>query len=184
IRRFDRALLPALVGRLKVLGGMNIAERRVPQDGRCSFAVDEHLQVDLRLSVIPTIHGEGVVIRLLDTRFGLRELGGLGLSRATDDRLRELLCRSQGLFLVTGPTGSGKTTTLYAALNEVRKQPLNILTVEDPVEYHIDGVSQVQVNRAAGLSFARALRNFLRHDPDVVMVGEIRDQETAEIAVE
>jgi type II secretory ATPase GspE/PulE/Tfp pilus assembly ATPase PilB-like protein len=184
VREFDRALMPALVGRLKVLGGMNIAERRVPQDGRCSFALDDKVSVDLRLSVVPTIHGEGTVIRLLDTRVGLRELGGLGLSESTDIRLRELLSRSQGLFLATGPTGSGKTTTLYAALNEVRKLPVNILTVEDPVEYHIDGVQQVQVNRAAGLSFARALRNFLRHDPDVVMVGEIRDNETAEIAVE
>lgn len=184
VREFDRALMPALVGRLKVLGGMNIAERRIPQDGRCSFTIDDKLAVDLRLSVVPTIHGESTVIRLLDTRFGLRELDGLGLSHATDQRLRDLLSRSQGLFLATGPTGSGKTTTLYAALNEVRKLPVNILTVEDPVEYHIDGVQQVQVNRAAGLGFARALRNFLRHDPDVVMVGEIRDNETAEIAVE
>ncbi len=184
IRQFDRALMPALIGRLKVIGGMNIAEHRIPQDGRCSFVIDDGRAVDLRLSIVPTIHGESLVVRLLDTQFGLRDLDGLGLDAATDRRLRELLSHSQGLFLVTGPTGSGKSTTLYAALLEVRQKPVNVLTVEDPVEYHIDGVQQVQVNRAAGLNFARALRNFLRHDPDVVMVGEIRDHETAEIAVE
>ena len=184
VRRFDRALMPALIGRLKVIGGMNIAEHRIPQDGRCSFVIEDGRAVDLRLSIVPTIHGESLVVRLLDTQFGLRDLAGLGLDAATDRRLRELLSHAQGLFLVTGPTGSGKSTTLYAALLEVRQQAVNVLTVEDPVEYHIDGVQQVQVNRAAGLTFARALRNFLRHDPDVVMVGEIRDHETAEIAVE
>lgn len=183
IRRFLPALLPAFVSRIKVIGGMNLAEHRVPQDGRAS-ATSGDMTVDLRISIIPTIHGEAVVIRILNTAFGLRSVAEIGFGPRDEQLFRDILARSQGMLLVTGPTGSGKSTTLYAAILECRKQNVNIITVEDPVEAKIDGILQVQINRAAGLSFARTLRNILRHDPDVVMVGEIRDQETAEIAVE
>lgn len=183
IRRFLPALLPAFVSRIKVIGGMNLAEHRVPQDGRAS-ATSGDMTVDLRISIIPTIHGEAVVIRILNAAFGLRSIAEIGFGPRDGQLFRDILARSQGMLLVTGPTGSGKSTTLYAAVLECRKQNVNIITVEDPVEARIDGILQVQINRAAGLSFARTLRNILRHDPDVVMVGEIRDQETAEIAVE
>lgn len=183
IRRFLRPLLPAIVSRIKVLGGMNLAEHRVPQDGRASASAGE-MDVDLRVSVIPTIHGEAVVIRILNTAFGLRSVADIGFGPRDEQLFRDVLMRGQGMLLVTGPTGSGKSTTLYAAVLECRKQNVNIITVEDPVEAKIEDVLQVQINRAAGLTFARTLRNILRHDPDVVMVGEIRDQETAEIAVE
>jgi type II secretory ATPase GspE/PulE/Tfp pilus assembly ATPase PilB-like protein len=183
VRRFLPALLPAFVSRIKVIGGMNLAEHRVPQDGRAS-ATSGDMTVDLRISVIPTIHGEAVVIRILNAAFGLRSIAEIGFGTRDEQLFRDILGRSQGMLLVTGPTGSGKSTTLYAAVLECRKQNVNIITVEDPVEAKIEGILQVQINRAAGLSFARTLRNILRHDPDVVMVGEIRDQETAEIAVE
>lgn len=162
---------------------MNLAEHRVPQDGRAS-ATSGNMEVDLRISVIPTIHGEAVVIRILNTAFGLRSVAEIGFGPRDEQLFRDCLQRGQGMLLVTGPTGSGKSTTLYAAVLECRKQNVNIITVEDPVEAKIEDVLQVQVNRAAGLTFARTLRNILRHDPDVVMVGEIRDQETAEIAIE
>lgn len=183
VRRYLRALLPAIVSRIKVFGGMNLAEHRVPQDGRASARV-EGMDVDLRFSVIPSIHGEAVVIRILNAAFGLRSVSEIGFAPRDEQLFRDVLTTSQGLLLVTGPTGSGKSTTLYAALLECRKQNVNIITVEDPVESKIEDVLQVQINRTAGLTFARTLRNILRHDPDVVMVGEIRDQETAEIAVE
>ncbi len=183
IRRFMRPLLPAIVSRIKVVGGMNLAEHRVPQDGRAS-ATSGTMEVDLRISVIPTIHGEAVVIRILNTAFGLRSVAEIGFGPRDEQLFRDCLDRGQGMLLVTGPTGSGKSTTLYAAVLECRKQNVNIITVEDPVEAKIEDVLQVQINRAAGLTFARTLRNILRHDPDVVMVGEIRDQETAEIAIE
>jgi type IV pilus assembly protein PilB len=183
IRRFLHALLPAIVSRIKVIGGMNLAEHRVPQDGRAS-ATSGNMDVDLRISIIPTIHGEAVVIRILNTAFGLRSVAEIGFGPRDEQLFRDCLERGQGMLLVTGPTGSGKSTTLYAAVLECRKQNVNIITVEDPVEAKIEDVLQVQINRAAGLTFARTLRNILRHDPDVVMVGEIRDQETAEIAVE
>lgn len=183
VRRFLRILLPAIVSRIKVIGGMNLAEHRVPQDGRAS-AKSGTMNVDLRISVIPTIHGEAVVIRILNTAFGLRSVAEIGFATRDEERFRDCLQRGQGMVLVTGPTGSGKSTTLYAAVLECRKQNVNIITVEDPVEAKIDDVLQVQINRAAGLTFSRTLRNILRHDPDVVMIGEIRDQETAEIAVE
>lgn len=183
MRRFLRPLLPAIVSRIKVLGGMNLAEHRVPQDGRASASAGE-MDVDLRISVIPTIHGEAVVIRILNTAFGLRSVADIGFGPRDEQLFRDVLMRGQGMLLVTGPTGSGKSTTLYAAVLECRKQNVNIITVEDPVEAKIEDVLQVQINRAAGLTFARTLRNILRHDPDVVMIGEIRDQETAEIAVE
>lgn len=183
VRRFLRILLPAFVSRIKVIGGMNLAEHRVPQDGRAS-ATSGSMEVDLRISVIPTIHGEAVVIRILNTAFSLRSVAEIGFGPRDEQLFRDILSRGQGMLLVTGPTGSGKSTTLYAAVLECRKQNVNIITVEDPVEAKIEDVLQVQINRVAGLTFARTLRNILRHDPDVVMVGEIRDQETAEIAVE
>ena len=182
IRDMDKRLLPAIVTRIKILGRMNIAERRLPQDGRTRVSHRGSV-IDLRISVIPTVEGESVVIRILDTRFGLKSLDSIGFNDADRRRIGDLLSRSYGMFLVTGPTGSGKTTTLYAALNEVKKRDVNIVTVEDPVEYHIDGIEQIQAYTAPGYTFAEALKHILRHDPDVIMIGEIRDEETAHIAV-
>jgi len=184
VRRFLRLLQPALITRLKVLGGMNLAEHRVPQDGRSSYDMGDGRALDLRISVLPTIHGESAVVRLLDKTQALRGVGQLGFSAVDQAHFVDLLTRSHGMILATGPTGSGKSTTLYAALQETCKQPVNVVTIEDPVEFHIEKAQQMQVNRAAGFTFARALRNILRHDPDVIMVGEIRDRETAQIAVE
>ncbi|HEY9036162.1 MAG TPA: GspE/PulE family protein [Pseudomonadales bacterium] len=183
IRSFDRALLPAVVSRIKIIGGMDIAEHRVPQDGRSKIRHDANT-IDLRLSILPSIHGESVVIRILDTQAGLRTLDEIGFTGPDRDRFTDLLMHNNGMILVTGPTGSGKSTTLYAALQKLRASNVNIITVEDPVEYHVDGVVQIQVRNITGYTFARALRHILRHDPDVIMVGEIRDLETARMAVE
>ncbi|OUR85393.1 hypothetical protein A9Q92_08210 [Methylophaga sp. 42_8_T64] len=183
VREFSKSLLPAVVSRIKIIGGMNIAERRIPQDGRCCVRTNGFV-VDLRISIMPTVEGESVVIRLLNSQVGLRPISELGFSQHDEDVLRDILHKNHGVFLVTGPTGSGKSTTLYAALAEVQKQNVNILTVEDPVEYHMDGIQQIQINHSIGYTFARALRNILRHDPDVILVGEIRDNETCKIAVE
>lgn len=184
VRSLMRALHPAAISRVKVLGAMNLAEHRLPQDGRTSFVLDNGGKVDLRISILPTVNGESAVVRLLDPREGLWNLDQLGLSEADRLRVDDVMTRSHGMFLTTGPTGCGKSTTLYAMLLEMRKQRINILTIEDPVEFHIAEIQQMQVNRAAGFTFASAMRNFLRHDPDVIMVGEIRDRETAGIAVE
>lgn len=183
IRFFSKTLLPAVVSRIKILGGMNIAERRLPQDGRCCVKHKSN-PVDLRISIMPTVEGESVVIRLLNAQVGLKAVSELGFSDHDQEIFLDLLNKSNGIFLVTGPTGSGKSTTLYAALAEVQRQNVNILTVEDPVEYHMDGIQQIQINHTTGYTFARALRNILRHDPDVILVGEIRDEETGKIAVE
>ncbi|MTI62307.1 GspE/PulE family protein [Methylophaga sp.] len=183
IRFFSKTLLAAVVSRIKILGGMNIAERRLPQDGRCCVK-HKNNPVDLRISIMPTVEGESVVIRLLNAQVGLKAVSELGFSDHDQTIFLDLLNKSNGIFLVTGPTGSGKSTTLYAALAEVQKQNVNILTVEDPVEYHMDGIQQIQINHTTGYTFARALRNILRHDPDVILVGEIRDEETGKIAVE
>ncbi len=181
VRALHRSLLPALVSRIKILGDMNIAERRLPQEGRARLD-HEGRSIDLRISVIPTVAGESVVVRILDRAAGLKPLAKLGLPPAALATLSALITRPHGLFLVTGPTGSGKSTTLYAALNEIRGSGAHVLTVEDPVEYDIEGVEQVLINERIGLGFAEVLRRFLRHDPDVIMVGEIRDPETAAIA--
>jgi type IV pilus assembly protein PilB len=183
IRFFSKSLLSAVVSRIKILGGMNIAERRVPQDGRSSVRRKGNV-IDLRISIMPTVEGESVVIRLLNSKVGLKSVKELGFNQHDEKIFRDLLYKNNGIFLVTGPTGSGKSTTLYAALAEVQKQNVNIITVEDPVEYHMDGIQQIQINQNTGYSFARALRNILRHDPDVILVGEIRDNETGKIAIE
>tara|TARA_R110001606_G_scaffold361754_7_gene515399 strand:+ start:321508 stop:323160 length:1653 start_codon:yes stop_codon:yes gene_type:complete len=183
IRLISKSLLPAIVSRIKILGGMDIAERRMPQDGRSCVRSSQNV-VDLRISIMPTVEGESVVIRLLNSKVGLKSIAELGFTVHDEVLFQDLLHKSNGIFLVTGPTGSGKSTTLYAALAEVKKQNVNIITVEDPVEYHMDGIEQIQINHVIGYTFARALRNILRHDPDVILVGEIRDQETAKIAVE
>ncbi len=184
VRHLLRALHPAVVSRIKVLANMNLAEHRKPQDGRTTFTMPDGRNVDLRISVLPAVFGESVVVRLLDTLEGLWNLDQLGLSDKDRQRIDDVMSRDHGMFLTTGPTGCGKSTTLYAMLLELRKQRINILTIEDPVEFHIADLQQMQVNRAAGFTFATAMRNFLRHDPDVIMVGEIRDEETAQIAVE
>ena len=184
VRRIMSSLHPAVTSRVKVLGSMNLAEHRKPQDGRTTFVLDDGRSIDLRISVLPAVFGESVVIRLLDTMESLWDIDQLGLSPEDRRRIDDVMSRSHGMFLTTGPTGCGKSTTLYAMLLELRKQRINILTIEDPVEFYIDEIQQMQVNRAAQFTFASAMRNFLRHDPDVIMVGEIRDRETAAIAVE
>ncbi len=185
---FDAFDLPGaahdeLVSRFKIIGGMDIAEKQLPQDGRASVRLGER-PIDLRLSVVPTQHGERVVVRLLDKdalRHGLDELGMPGQTRA---RFDALIRREHGLLLVTGPTGSGKSTTLYGALQRIDSKRLNVLTLEDPIEYRLPGISQMQVATQRGMSFAKGLRSVLRQDPDIVMVGEIRDRETAELAIQ
>ena len=172
---------PAIISRLKILGGLDIAERRLPQDGRIQLNWRGR-KIDLRVATMPHIQGEGAVLRILDRAANLLDLESLGFDSDLLVVLRRLLAEPHGLFVVTGPTGSGKTTTLYAALAEVARPDRNIITVEDPVEYHIPGINQVQVNQKIGLDFSSALRSALRQDPDVIMVGEIRDRETALIA--
>ena len=184
VRHLLKALHPAVVSRIKVLGAMDLADHRRPQDGRTTFVLADGRKVDLRISVLPAVFGESVVVRLLDTNESLWSLDQLGLTPVDRQRVDDVMQRSHGMFLTTGPTGCGKSTTLYAMLMELRKQRINVLTIEDPVEFHIEDIQQMQVNRAAGFTFATAMRNFLRHDPDVIMVGEIRDRETAAIAVE
>ncbi|MBD3654200.1 GspE/PulE family protein [Kangiella sp.] len=183
IRKLNLSLHQALVSRIKIIGGMDISERRLPQDGRIEYT-GSGKSIDMRISVMPTVYGESVVIRILDSSQGLRDISELGFNEKDTERFINLLHSSYGMFLVTGPTGSGKTTTLYAAINEKIKEGPHIVTVEEPVEYKMEGVTQIPVNHKIGYTFARALRNILRHDPDVIMVGEIRDGETAKIAVE
>jgi type IV pilus assembly protein PilB len=183
VRRLRRALLPPVVGRIKILASMNSAEHRLPQDGRIRIT-ESGAGIDLRISIIPSQFGESVVIRVLARTADMRSLDAIGFERTDLARLRDLLRRSMGIVLVTGPTGSGKTTTLYAALQEVVRQNVNIITVEDPIEYELENVIQIQVNPAIDFGFPKALRHILRHDPDVILIGEMRDYETAKIAVE
>jgi general secretion pathway protein E len=178
-----RALAPLLVSRIKVMAKLDIAEKRVPQDGRISLRVAGR-EVDIRVSTMPSNNGERVVLRLLDKRAGRLNLNVLGMQPRDLELFAELLKRPHGIILVTGPTGSGKTTSLYAGLSSINDATKNILTVEDPIEYNLEGIGQTQVNIKAEMTFARGLRAMLRQDPDVVMVGEIRDLETAEIAVQ
>lgn len=177
------ALAPLLISRIKVMARLDIAEKRLPQDGRISLRIAGRA-VDVRVSTIPSGHGERVVLRLLDKQAGRIDLTHLGMDEKSLAVMDELIHRPHGIILVTGPTGSGKTTSLYAALMRLNDRSRNIMTVEDPIEYYIDGIGQTQVNTKVDMSFARGLRAILRQDPDVVLVGEIRDLETAEIAVQ
>ena len=183
MRTLPRAVAPSLVSRLKIMCGLDIADRLRPQDGRTRVAVNG-VAVDLRVSTLPASHGEKVAIRVLDGRSAVLTLEGMGFLPDERERIERLLDAREGLVLVTGPTGSGKTTTLYAALRRLQQRGVNIVTVEDPIEYRLPGIVQVQVNERAGLTFASALRSIMRQDPDVLLIGEIRDRETAEIAIQ
>ena len=178
-----KSIAPAIASRIKVMAHLNIAERRVPQDGRIPLTIN-NAPVDLRVSVLPTMFGESIVLRVLDRSQVQLDMDRLGLREDDTHIFRQLIARPNGIIIVTGPTGSGKTTTLYSALNELNSVEVKILTAEDPVEYDIDGLIQVQIKDDIGLTFARCLRHFLRQDPDIVLVGEVRDLETAEIAVQ
>ncbi len=185
VQRLPKRLAPGVTTRLKVLAKLDIAERRKPQDGRISVnAAAAGRTLDVRVATLPTVDGEAVVMRLLDKSHKAPTLGELGLSEQMQKVIKETVARPTGALLVTGPTGSGKSTTLFAALTEINRPEINIITVEDPVEYRVQGVNQMQINTRAGLTFANALRSILRADPDVVMVGEIRDGETARISIE
>jgi len=183
VAQVPKHLQEEVVSRIKVLGRMNIAEKRLPQDGRSTVEVGERL-IDLRIASMPTSHGERVVIRLLDKSARLYTLNELGMSDDIVRRLRQLIRLEHGLILVTGPTGSGKSTTLYSALRELNTRDRNVVTLEDPIEYQLDGISQTQINTKKGMTFASGLRSVLRQDPDVIMIGEIRDQETAVMAIQ
>lgn len=176
-------VLSAVIARIKIIGGMDISEKRKPQDGRITQVVDR-VEYDIRVSILPTVYGEKVVMRLTAKMALTREKSKLGLKPYEMKRFDWILSHPNGILLVTGPTGSGKSTTLYTALSELNKEDVNIITVEDPVEANIDGINQVHVNVKAGLTFASALRSILRQDPDIIMIGEIRDEETARIAVQ
>jgi MSHA biogenesis protein MshE len=178
----EKAIVPALVSRLKLMASLDISERRLPQDGRFNLKLKTK-SVDVRFSTMPTQYGEAVVMRLLDHSEGVLSLEQIGLTPELTERMKKAIHRPHGLLLVTGPTGSGKTTTLYSALNDLNDPTKKIITVEDPVEYRLARINQVQVNQKIGLDFARVLRSILRQDPDIILVGEIRDQETAEIAL-
>ena len=178
-----RAVAPLVVSRVKVMSRLDIAEKRLPQDGRISLKIAGRA-VDVRVSTIPSGHGERVVLRILDKQAGKLDLNSLGMDPRTQASIDEMIHKPHGIILVTGPTGSGKTTTLYAALERLNDNTRNIMTVEDPIEYYIDGIGQTQVNTKVEMTFARGLRAILRQDPDVVLIGEIRDLETAQIAVQ
>ena len=185
---FDTLTIPKsyqeeVISRLKVLGRMNIAEKRLPQDGRATVQLGDRL-IDLRIASLPTSSGERVVVRFLDKSARLYTLNELGMSSGNLRDFRTLIKRDHGILLVTGPTGAGKSTTLYAALQEINAKDLNVLTLEDPIEYQLVGISQTQINQKKGLTFASGLRNVLRQDPDIIMVGEIRDHETAAMAIQ
>jgi general secretion pathway protein E/type IV pilus assembly protein PilB len=174
---------PAIVSRIKIMSRLNIAEKRLPQDGRIKMRVQGR-EVDVRVSIIPMVHGEGIVMRLLDKGRMVFNLANCGMLPDTYNTFKQLIDLPHGILLVTGPTGSGKSTTLYSALNEIKDESTKIITVEDPVEYMQPGISQIQTNAKIGLTFAASLRSILRHDPDVILIGEMRDQETAEAAIQ
>jgi type IV pilus assembly protein PilB len=178
-----RRMVSGVISRVKIMSDLDIAERRVPQDGRVGLTIDDR-RVDLRVVTLPSVHGESVVMRILDTSSGVPKLDGLGMALHERERFERAFHQAYGAVLVTGPTGSGKSTSLYAALGELNTPEKNIITIEDPVEREMDGITQVQVNPKAGLTFAGGLRSMMRADPDIIMVGEIRDRETAQIAVE
>jgi type IV pilus assembly protein PilB len=178
-----RRMVSGVISRVKIMSDLDIAERRVPQDGRVGLNIDGH-HVDLRVVTLPSVHGESVVMRILDQSTGVVDLARLGMAEHEAGRFRHSIHQAYGAVLVTGPTGSGKSTSLYAALGEINTPEKNIITIEDPVERQVAGVTQVQINPKAGLTFANGLRAMMRADPDIIMVGEIRDRETAQIAVE
>lgn len=180
---YSPAILPALIARIKIIGGMDIAEKRKPQDGRITYVVDR-MEYDIRVSILPTVYGEKVVMRLTSKNALSRNKSQLGLKENELKQFDHIMRNPHGIILVTGPTGSGKSTTLYTALSELNTEDVNIITVEDPVEANVNGINQVQVNNKAELTFASALRSILRQDPDIIMIGEIRDTETAGIAVQ
>lgn len=179
----NRNVLSLVISRVKVMAGMDIAERRMPQDGRCSVRVGQR-EIDLRVSTVPTSYGERAVLRILDKSTGLLTLNELGLFKDDLEKFDRLINRSHGVMFVTGPTGSGKSTTLYACLNRIDSRQKNVMTIEDPIEYQLDGISQMQVAAKKGMTFINALRHVLRQDPDVIMVGEVRDEETANMAIQ
>ena len=179
----QRRMVLGVISRVKIMSDLDISERRVPQDGRVGLSIDGH-HIDLRIVTLPTVHGESVVMRILDKDGAVHSLEKLGMAPAEKDRFERAFHQAYGAVLVTGPTGSGKSTTLYAALGALNTMEKNIITIEDPVEYQMDGITQVQVNAKAGLHFSTGLRSMMRADPDIIMVGEIRDRETAQIAVE
>ncbi|GIP52776.1 MULTISPECIES: GspE/PulE family protein [Paenibacillus] len=181
-RSIPKTMQGVITARLKILGNLNIAERRLPQDGRIKMMIDGK-QIDIRISSLPTVHGEKVVMRLLDLATGVKALDKLGMTEHNQGLFRRMIEKQHGIVLLTGPTGSGKTTTLYSALQHLNREQNNIITIEDPVEYMLEGVNQMQVHPAAGLTFAKGLRSILRQDPNIIMVGEIRDYETAEISI-
>lgn len=181
-RTLPKSLQNVLTARIKIMANLNITESRLPQDGRIKVDLD-HVTVDLRISVLPTVYGEKIVIRILDLSNALIKLSQLNFNKVNLQRFVKLVERPSGLILITGPTGSGKTSTLYSAIHHVNTEEVNIITIEDPVEYQVQGINQVQVNHTVGLTFANGLRSILRQDPNVVMVGEIRDSETVEIAI-
>ncbi len=179
----NRNVLPLIISRIKVMAGMDIAERRMPQDGRCSVRLGQR-EIDLRVSTVPTSFGERCVLRILDKSTGLFTLDELGLSKADLEKFDGTINRSHGVIFVTGPTGSGKSTTLYACLNRIDSVQKNVMTIEDPIEYQLGGISQMQVASKKGVTFVNALRHVLRQDPDVIMVGEVRDEETAAMCIQ
>ena len=181
-RTLPKRIQNALIARVKILANLNITETRLPQDGRIRMVIDRK-PIDLRVSTLPTVFGEKVVIRILDLTNVFKKLTELDFNQKTLEQYSEIIKRPSGLILLTGPTGSGKTTTLYGSINELNQEGVNIITVEDPVEYQLEGINQVQVNSNVGLTFAAGLRSILRQDPNIIMVGEIRDKETAEIAI-
>ncbi len=183
ILKLPKRVQNSVASRIKLLGGLNIAEKRLPQDGRIRIKIAGK-DIDLRLSTVPVAYGERVVMRLLDKSAVVLDLKNLGFQKRMLETMSELVTKPYGIVLVTGPTGSGKTTTLYAALSQVNREDINIITVEDPIEYQLPGIGQIQVNEKVGLTFANGLRSILRQDPDVILIGEIRDKETAEIAVQ
>lgn len=180
--KYEINLLSAIIARIKIIGGLDISEKRKPQDGRISIIVDRQ-EYDIRVSILPTVYGENVVLRITSKKNLTKAKIDLGFTEMELKKFDSILSKPHGLILVTGPTGSGKSTTLYTALSELNKEDVNIITVEDPVEANIDGINQVQVNNKVDLTFANALRSILRQDPDIIMIGEIRDNETAEIAI-
>lgn len=181
-RTLPKSAMNSLVARIKILAGLNITESRLPQDGRISVSI-MNKSINLRVSTLPTVYGEKIVIRILDLTDVLKKLNDLDFSESTLNQYEKMIKEPSGLILITGPTGSGKSTTLYGSINELNKADVNIVTIEDPVEYQLEGINQVQVNSGVGLTFAKGLRSILRQDPNIIMVGEIRDRETADISI-